>query len=225
MNKTASLICITLLSACTESAAPKAAEPSGYGEKTTREPAKPAPPKGALSLGDAAPLSSVAMPGVDGAEHSIEGVKGEKGTLVIFTCNHCPYVKAWESRTVAAANMALDKGIGVIAINANDPEAHAEDGMEGMKARAEKTRMKYPYVVDQGEVAKAHGAAKTPELYLYDADLELVYHGAVDDNSRSADAVEKTYLVDAIHALAAGEPIPNPETKALGCSIKYRPDA
>jgi thioredoxin-related protein len=190
---------------------------------------KPAPPpaadvaEGMLAIGGNMLMKETQMKNVDGAMVSIRAAGKDKGTLVIFSCNHCPYVKAWEDRIVAIGNEALDKGIGTIAINSNDPANNAEDGFEAMMTRAQEKGMKFPYVVDEtSAVAKAYGATKTPEVYLFDAGGKLVYHGAIDDNSESADAVKAPYLRQAIEALLAGQPVPMAETKALGCGIKFR---
>lgn len=185
--------------------------------------AHPEAPSAPLSLGARAPRADVKMPGVDGAKRSIDDSRGTKGTLVVFTCNHCPYVKAWEERTVAIGNAALDMGVGVFAINANDPAVQPEDAYDEMKRRSAERGMNYPYVVDTtSEVARAFGATKTPEFFLFDAQGRLVYHGALDDNARDASKVEATWLSDALEALVAGREIEVKETKALGCSIKFR---
>ncbi|GAB4222441.1 MAG: thioredoxin family protein [Acidobacteriota bacterium] len=182
----------------------------------------PVPLAGGLSLGDAPPLADVKMRSVDGREVSLADVRGEKGTLVIFTCNECPYVKGWESRTVALANRALERGIGVIAVNSNDPGKSRGDGFEQMQERARRTGMRYPYVVDEGSrLARAFGATRTPEVFLFDAEGRLVYHGTIDDNVKDPEAVREHFLADAIEAVVEGRPVPRAETKALGCSIKF----
>lgn len=180
----------------------------------------------AAGPGTAAPALDVKMKGVDGKETTIAQAAGTKGTLVIFTCNHCPFVKAWEERTVALGNEALSKGLGVIAINANDPGVQPEDGFEAMQARAKERGVKYPYVVDgDSSVAKAFGATKTPEFFLLDATGKVVYHGALDDNAREPEKVTARYLQDAIDALLSGKAIDVKQTKALGCSIKWKKSA
>ena len=179
----------------------------------------------ALKLGKAAPSTAVKMKNVDGKRLSIAEVKGEKGTLVVFTCNHCPFVIAWEDRMVALANEYAKKGVGVIFVNPNDPTRKPQDGFENMQKRAKTKGMAFPYVVDEGSVvARAFGAARTPECFLFDAKMKLVYHGAVDDNSRSPDRVTKRYLSDALAALVAGETSKEKVTRAPGCSIKWRPE-
>lgn len=176
-----------------------------------------------LAIGSTAPMADVKMRNVDGSMVSIADVKGEKGTLVIFTCNPCPYVKAWESRIDELGNAYATKGIGVIAINSNDPEVQAEDSFEAMQARAKEKGRKYPYVVDEtSDVARAFGATRTPEAFLFDASGKLVYHGAVDDNVKEPEKVTAAWLRDALEAVVAGNPPATETSKALGCSIKFR---
>lgn len=183
--------------------------------------ADPAP--AVLALGEPAPLRETRMKNVDGRDVSIASAAGKKGTLVIFTCNHCPWVKMWQTRIATIGNAALDRGVGVIAVNSNDPADYPEDGPAEMKARAKQLGFKFPYVMDEtSDVARAFGATHTPEAYLFDASGKLVYHGGVDDNARDAKAVEQRWLHNAVQAVAAGKSVATAETKALGCSIKYR---
>ena len=186
------------------------------------KPAVAETPK-ALAIGATLPMADVKMMNVDGKEVSIAGVKGKKGTLVVFTCNACPWAKAWHSRIVALGNEATKKGIGVIAINSNDPAVVADDDYAPMQANAKKSKMAFPYVVDAtSDVARAFGATKTPEAYLFDADGKLVYHGAVDDNAKQPEQVKERYLDLAVTAMLDGKAVALQETKALGCSIKFR---
>jgi len=179
-----------------------------------------------IKLGDAPPMSSESMKNVDGKNVSIATVKGKKGTLVIFTCNHCPWARAWETRIVDLGNTYRKKGIGVIAINSNDPDAYAEDAYGEMQKRAKLRRIAYPYVVDAtSNVARAFGASHTPEAYLFDASGKLVYHGGVDDNAHEPDKVEAHWLRDALDQVVAGKAVALPETKAFGCGIKFRGSA
>ncbi|HVZ86807.1 MAG TPA: thioredoxin family protein [Polyangia bacterium] len=179
---------------------------------------------GALPIGSPAPRATVKMKSaVDGKAVSIADVTGKAGTLVVFTCDHCPFARGWEARIVALANDYSQKGVGVILINANDPAQHEEDGLAGMQARAKSAGMQAPYVVDDtSNVARAFGATVTPEAFLFDRRGKLVYHGTVDDNMRQPDQVQHHYLKDALDAVVAGKPPALPETKSLGCSIKYR---
>jgi peroxiredoxin len=179
-----------------------------------------------IALGTSIPMADAKLKNVDGKELAIADLKGKKGTLVVFTCNHCPWAKAWETRIVDLGNKFSTKGVGVIAINANDPEAYPEDDFAGTQERAKQRGMKYPYVIDEtSDVARAFGASRTPEAFVFDAGGKLVYHGAIDDNSREPDKVSARYLNDALVAVSSGKKVAVAETKAMGCSIKYRKKA
>ena len=175
-----------------------------------------------VSIGDKAPSTNVKMKSVDGSAVSIADVAGKQGTLVVFSCNHCPFVKAWQGRIASVGNAAKTRGIGVIIINSNDPTAYPEDSYAEMQKRSQQLGFAFPYVVDAtSDVARAFGATHTPEAFLFDKDGKLVYHGAIDD-SKEADQVAAHYLQDAIDAALAGKAVPVAETKAIGCSIKFR---
>jgi len=178
---------------------------------------------GALPIGATIPMLDVTMKNVDGEELNLKSIVQPAGTLVIFTCNHCPFAKQWESRIVDLGNTYGAMGIGVIAINANDPKAYPEDSFEVMQKRADDKGMKFPYVVDAtSNVARAFGATKTPEAFLFDKNLKLVYHGAIDDNGQEPSKVENAYLKLALEAVLAGKEVPVKETKSIGCGIKFR---
>ena len=180
---------------------------------------------GGLALGSKVPaaVAKTKMKNVDGKMLSIADVTGKAGTLVVFTCNHCPFAKDWEQRIVELGNTYAAKGIGVILVNANDPTSHTDDGFEEMQAHAKNRGMKIPYVVDATSgVARAFGASVTPEAFLFDKGGKLAYHGTIDDNRKEPDKVKTRYLKDALDAVAAGKTPPVPETKGLGCSIKFR---
>ncbi|MDA0745401.1 MAG: thioredoxin family protein [bacterium] len=179
---------------------------------------------GPLSLGETAPKATVKMANIDGRELSIADVKGEHGTLVMFSCNSCPWVVAWEDRIASLGNAYQEKGFGVIVINANDTEQVAEDGLVQMKKRAEERGFNFPYVVDAtSNVARAFGATRTPEVFLFNKQGKLVYNGAIDDDARNPGKVEAHYLKDALESILAGKPVSTAQTKALGCTIKFRP--
>ena len=176
-----------------------------------------------LALGAKAPMATTKMKNVDGKMLSIADVAGKAGTLVIFTCNHCPFAKGWEQRIAELGATYSKRGIGVILINANDPAMHAEDDYAGTQARAKSLNLAVPYVVDEtSNVARAFGASVTPEAFLFDAGGKLAYHGTIDDNHRDPGKVEKRYLRDALDAVAAGKRPAVPESKGLGCGIKFR---
>jgi len=118
-----------------------------------------------------------------GALGALGELKGERGTAVIFSCNHCPYVKAYEDRIIELAREYQPKGIAFVLINANDPVKYPEDSFENMKKRAREKGYPFPYLWDETqEVAKAYGAERTPEVFLFDGELKLRYHGTIDDN-------------------------------------------
>jgi peroxiredoxin len=178
---------------------------------------------GPLAIGSSMPSADVKMKNVDGTEMTLAQVKKPAGTLVVFTCNHCPFAKAWEARIVELGNTYEAKGIGVVAVNANDPKVAAEDDFDGMQRRAKERGMQFPYVVDAtSNVARAFGATRTPEAFLFDKDGKLVYHGTIDDNGEEPSKVEKTYLKDALDAVASGKEVAVKETKSIGCGIKFR---
>ncbi|MBN8554406.1 MAG: thioredoxin family protein [Deltaproteobacteria bacterium] len=178
----------------------------------------------ALQMGDSLPtINQSLMNPVTGKSVLLSKSTGSKGTLVIFTCNHCPYVKAWQDRLVAIGNEYSAKGIGVIAINSNDDKAYKDDSPEVMKAVVKRTKMKFPYVVDTtSDVARAFGASKTPETFLFDAKGKLVFTGAIDDNAQDASAVKKTYLKNALDEVLAGKSVTTSEAQTMGCGIKFR---
>jgi thiol-disulfide isomerase/thioredoxin len=180
---------------------------------------------GGLALGSKVPaaVAKTKMKNVDGKMLSLTDVAGKSGTLVIFTCNHCPFARDWEQRIVELGNSYAGKGIGVVLVNANDPTMHAEDGFDEMQAHAKNRGMKIPYVVDDtSAVARAFGASVTPEAFLFDKTGKLAYHGTIDDNRQDAAKVKARYLKDALDAVVAGKAPAVPETKGLGCSIKFR---
>lgn len=176
-----------------------------------------------LSLGDKMPEWQQPLLNVDDVSIKLAQAKRDKGLLVIFTCNHCPYSKAWESRYAAYGNELLTKGIGVIAVNSNDPEAKGEDGFSQMRAKHKRLGMNFPYVVDAtSDLARAFGATRTPELFLFSREGTLIYHGAFDDNAEKPSAVKTKFLELAVNAYLAQQPIAKAETKSVGCGIKFR---
>jgi hypothetical protein len=176
-----------------------------------------------LRIGDQVPAKDVKMKNVDGRDTSISNAVGDAGILVVFACNHCPFVKAWQDRIVSMANACLLNKIGVILINSNDPAVDLEDDFLHMKSQAETQNYRFPYVADDtSDVARAFGARRTPEAFLFDAKGVLIYHGGIDDNAFDADSATKHYLKDAIDALIAGHEVEIKETKSQGCSIAFR---
>jgi peroxiredoxin len=161
---------------------------------------------------------------VDGRTVSLEDLaRGAKGAAVIFSCNHCPYVQAWEERMIALGRTYHPKGIPFVLINANDPKKYPEDDFDGMVRRAASKGYPFPYLHDADQsVARSYGATRTPEAFLFDAGGLLRYHGRIDDNYDDPGAVRSHDLRDAIEAVLAGRPPDRAETAPVGCTIKWK---
>jgi peroxiredoxin len=163
---------------------------------------------------------------VDGTMVSLSNMKDAKGFVVIFSCNHCPYVVAYEDRMVELDKKYRKLGYPVVAINSNDVAAYPDDSFENMVKRSAEKGFTFPYLIDETQViAKTYGATRTPHVFLLQKDkkdLVVKYIGAIDDNSQDETAVKVKYLANAIDALLAGKPVTTTETKAIGCSIKFR---
>ena len=163
------------------------------------------------------------LPGVDGKRHTLASCRGPNGLLVMFICNHCPYVKGSIGELVALAERYRGK-VAFVGINANDYEKYPEDAPEKMAAFAEEHGIFFPYLLDETqEVAKAYRALRTPEVFLFDERRLLRYHGRVNDNPKDPSKVQSHDLEAAIEALLRGEEPPLKEAPAIGCTIKWRP--
>lgn len=173
-----------------------------------------------LAVGDAAP--GFALPNTDGGESSLAELSDAPAVVVAFWCNHCPYVRAWEERFNAIARAYGDRGVGTVAICANDPVSHPGDSFENMVARAAERGYVFAYAHDASqEVARAYGAERTPEVFVIGPDGRVAYHGAIDD-AQDADAVGSHHLRDALDAVLAGGVPAVSDTPAVGCTIKWR---
>jgi len=174
-----------------------------------------------LRIGDSAP--SFRLPGVDGRDYSLQDFKDKEVVIVMFSCNHCPTVKAYENRFIELQDDYEGKGVTLIAINANDDKKYSEDSFENMKIRAKEKGFNFPYLRDESQkVAKAYGAERTPEVFVFDRKRILRYHGRIDDNVHAPDQVRETYLRDAIDAILEGRAVPLEETEPVGCTIKWK---
>ena len=163
------------------------------------------------------------LPGVDGKEHSLNDYGGKSAVAVVFSCNHCPYVRAWEDRMVQIQADYMNKGAQLVAINANDATKYPDDSFPKMKERAQEKRFNFPYLRDETqEVARGYGAERTPEVFLFDRNLILQYHGAIDDNYDDPKAVREHYLRNALDAILSGKSTSLAETKPVGCTIKWK---
>ena len=178
---------------------------------------------GELEIGSTMPLKDLELADISGKNITLANAKGDVGTLVVFSCNTCPWVIRWEDRYVSLANTYTRKGIGMIAVNSNAARFSGEDSLEEMLEHAKNNGYNFPYAQDpESELASAFGATKTPHIYLFNGNDKLVYRGAIDDNPKNAKKVDEPFLANAIDALLAGNPINPQTTKALGCSIKFK---
>ncbi len=177
-----------------------------------------------IEIGTAMPKGDVKMLDVvSGKEVSLNDNKGEKGTLVIFSCNTCPYVIAQESRIRITQKFAKEHGVGVVVINSNEAKRDGDDSQKAMKKYAKDQSYGAPYVIDvNSQLADAFGATRTPETFLFDAAGMLVYRGSIDDSPKDEKAVKTQYLKDAITALHDGKEIATKTTVSSGCSIKRK---
>lgn len=176
------------------------------------------------SVGDKA--TDFRLLNVDGKYVSMADFPDAKGFVVIFSCNHCPYVVAYEDRMIELHNKYSPKGFPVIAINPNDTIAQPADSYTKMIERAQEKNFPFPYLFDDGQkVYPKYGATRTPHVYLLErvgSDLKVAYIGAIDDNYRDAGQVTEPFLANAIDALLMGERPHPPFTRAIGCTIKTR---
>ena len=161
---------------------------------------------------------------ISGKSVSLHGIKGEKGTLVMFICNHCPFVIHVNEELVRLGREYPSRGVKMVAINSNDVEKYPDDSPEKMTLTAKKLGYPFPYLYDESqEVAKAYDAACTPDFFLYDSDLKLVYRGQLDD-SRPGNEIPVTGkdLRKAMNALIQGKQIDEDQRPSLGCNIKWK---
>ena len=179
---------------------------------------------GGYEVGDKA--SDFKLKNIDGEWVSLSDYPDARGFIVIFTCNHCPYAKAYEDRIIALDKKYSQAGYPVIAINPNDAVAYPEDSYENMQKRAKEKGFTFPYLYDEAqEVFPVYGATRTPHVFVLDRsgpDVTVEYIGAIDDNYENASNVSQRYVEDAVDALLSGKKPEVTSTKAIGCSIKVR---
>ena len=177
--------------------------------------------------GDGLKIGAIApdfdLPGVDGKNHRLADLKNRaKAVVVVISCNHCPYVQAYEDRMIAIQRDYRAKGVEFLLINPNDDTKYEEDSFDGMKARAKLKGYDFPYLRDESQqVAKAYGAVCTPEIFALDSTLALRYHGNVDDD-KDAKNIPRHHLREALDDVLAGRTVRQPETRAFGCSVKWK---
>jgi peroxiredoxin len=172
-----------------------------------------------LAIGDEAPRFE--LPGTDDAQHAFPD-DGES-TVVVFTCNHCPYALAWHDRIADAARDYADRGVSFVAVNPNDAERYPADSFDAMRERVDADGgWPLPYLRDESqEVARAYGAKTTPDVFVLDGDGRLRYRGAPDPDYQDA-TLNAAWLREALDAVLAGEDPARPETDPVGCSVKWR---
>ncbi len=172
-------------------------------------------------LGTKAPKFN--LKGIDGKFYSLDNFKKARGLLVIFICNHCPYVKATIQRFIHIQRDFSGQGIQLVGISSNNAIKYPEDSFANMKKFSEEEGFNFPYLYDETqEVAKAYDAVCTPDIYLFNSNLELIYHGRLDDNWEYPDKVEDNSLRNAIEEYLSNGEINGKQFPAMGCSIKWK---
>lgn len=167
--------------------------------------------------------SNFSLLGTDEKRHSLNDYASSKVLVIAFTCNHCPYVQAYENRMIDLTRTFKHRGVSLVCINSNDDQTYPDDSFERMKERATKLKFNFDYLRDQDQsVARAYNAACTPEFYVYDELRILRYHGRLDDNQKDPAAVKHFYLRDVIEDLLSNQKPRYEQTSAIGCSIKWK---
>ena len=175
-----------------------------------------------LSLGTNAPDFS--LPNIDGSTVSLSDVAGKPGLLVIFMCNHCPFVVHLRDELARFANEYQEKGLAIVGISSNDVATHPDDSPEKMAEEAKSAGYTFPYLYDENQdVAKSYQAACTPDFFLFDSNQELVYRGQFDDSRpESGTPVTGADMRAACDAVLAGQPVSAEQTPSIGCNIKWK---
>ncbi len=170
-------------------------------------------------------LPGFTLKGTDNKMHSPNDYTGNDAVVILFTCNHCPYARAYIGRISKLVADYEKKNIGFYAINANDVSKYPEDSFEKMIPMGKLLNLDGKYLYDETqEVAKTFGAQRTPEAFIFNRQKQLVYHGAIDDNYENANAVRQLYVKDAIETILGGNEVAVKETKVVGCTIKWKPE-
>ena len=176
-----------------------------------------------LQIGSTMPKADLKMQDISGKNIAMKDAKKENGVLVMFSCNTCPYVVKNQQRTLAISKYATENKVGVIILNSNEALRGDEDSYAAMQAYAKAQGYKWNYVVDKNhEVADAFGANRTPECFLFDKNLKLVYHGAIDNSPQDASAITRLHLKEAINEVVAGKEVTVKESRSVGCTIKRK---
>ncbi|MCB1214440.1 MAG: thioredoxin family protein [Deltaproteobacteria bacterium] len=175
----------------------------------------------AIQMGSSAP--NFKLKDVEDHWVQLNDFKGKKALVVLFICNHCPYVQAIEDRLIQLRRDYESKGVQLIGICSNDASNYPEDAPPKLLKRWQEKHYGFPYLIDETqEVAKAYGAVCTPDLYVYDQDFKLAYHGCLDDSWQKPEEVKKRHLAEALDALLAGAKPASEQPASMGCSIKWK---
>jgi peroxiredoxin len=173
-----------------------------------------------VALGTEAPQFD--LPGVDAKSHSLDSYAGAEALVLVQSCNHCPYVLAWEDRLNALQREYSDRGVAIVAVCSNDSTTHPGDSFENMVEHAREKGYAIDYLHDEDQaLARALGSERTPEVFVFDGERRLRYHGAIDDD-RDEQAVAAHFLRDALDAVLAGGEPEVADTPAVGCTVKWR---
>lgn len=168
------------------------------------------------------PARDFSLPGVDGKTYSLGGFKDKPILVVTFWCNHCPYVQAWEDRTIAVQKDFAGRGVQFVMINANDEQSYPEDDFANMVERSKRKGYNFPYLRDESQnVAEAYGAACTPDFFVFDSARKLRYRGKLDD-SKDPKRAKQPYMRQVLDSLLAGKEPPVTFIPSMGCSIKWK---
>jgi thioredoxin-related protein len=174
-----------------------------------------------LTIGSTMPKSDLKMQDISGKNVAMKDAKKDNGILVMFSCNTCPYVVKNQERTLAISKFATENKVGVIILNSNEALRADDDSYAAMQTYAKAQGYQWNYVVDKNhEVADAFGANRTPECFLFDRNLKLVYHGAIDNSPQDETAITRVHLKEAINEMVAGKEVTVKESRSVGCTIK-----
>jgi peroxiredoxin len=176
------------------------------------------------AIGDA--VSDFRLKNVDNRTVSLNDYRGQKGVIIVFTSNHCPFAKSYEDRLLSINQRYSSQGYPVIAVQPNDPAAYEDDSFENMQARSRERSYTFPYLFDESQqVARIFGVVKTPQAYVLkqvNGQFVLQYMGAIDDNPQDANSVRVRYLEDALNSLLANRSITTTTTRPIGCAVKWK---
>ena len=169
------------------------------------------------------PVIAFELPEVNGKTYSLGSFSEHNILVVIFMCNHCPYVKAVLQRLIDLQTETKEQGVQFVGINSNDAERYPDDSLENMKKIVNEKGLNFPYLFDASqETAKAYDAVCTPDIYVYGAERKLLYRGRIDDNWEQEDKVTQRNLKEAIDYISAGKEVPEEQIPSMGCSIKWK---